>query len=301
MLSYEYIAIALSIFCRVITCAEIDFLDILRSDRRDRFGIKTGYLETDYRIYVETAPIAYDFDITTNCALMYRQFDREILIRCDDGRRVRGATIFRDDETQAVLSLAYDWISDLLYFTLFDRKRIEVVKIFYNREQQANPYFRSPYGPFLRYSRHTIINTELSPRKMVVHPERGYLFWTEFENALCFIQRNKLASKVATISRSNLDGTDILVLARDPVVLQPKALTLDYENNRIYWYDSCLKYVGRSDLNGESFERLIDDEPMNSIAVYSNLLFWHNKNESAILYTDIGNINNVDVINILRN
>lgn len=88
--------------------------------------------------------------------------------------------------------------------------------------------------------------------------------------------------------RSNLDGSNMRVLV-DKFIEQPNALTLDYENDMIYWYDSCRKYIGKSDLKGDGIVRLIDGESIDSIAVYHNLLFWHITKESAVLYTDIGN------------
>lgn len=83
--------------------------------------------------------------------------------------------------------MAYDWISDLLYFTLFDQKRIELVRIFY--DQSTYDRYSGKYTiPNLR---HAVITTKLSPRKIVVHPGRGYLFWTEYEDALCSIRRKQ--------------------------------------------------------------------------------------------------------------
>lgn len=89
--------------------------------------------------------------------------------------------------------------------------------------------------------RRTLINTKSTPRKVVVHPKRGYLFWTEYDNKID-----------AIIFRSNLDGTAAQALFQYPKLIRPTAITIDYEEDIVYWFDSEVGYLTCSDLNGQN-------------------------------------------------
>lgn len=210
-----------------------------------------------------------DFDMKHNCLFWSDTNDHNFYCNCPkkDGKRI-SVQLFSSTFSN---SLAYDWMSGTLYFSLYELRKIDMVKIVYAGSSTASAIMRR-----------TIINTTTTARKIVVHPKRGYLFWTEFHS-----------ETDALISRSNLDGSAARVLFRHPKIYKPNAISVDSEKDRIYWADSLVGYVGSSDLNGRNVitvcKLLKGDLWIQSITVRAGYLFWYDWNNSAgIYYTEKG-------------
>ena len=67
------------------------------------------------------------------------------------------------------------------------------------------------------------------PRAIVVHPNRGYMFYSEWD-------------RPANISRANMDGTGVKVF-RNVLLGWPNGLSMDYTASRLYWCDALLDHI----------------------------------------------------------
>ncbi|RWS16465.1 low-density lipoprotein receptor-related protein 2-like protein [Dinothrombium tinctorium] len=74
------------------------------------------------------------------------------------------------------------------------------------------------------------------PRAIVVHPNKGYVFFSEWD-------------RPANISRAYLDGTNVMVF-RGVLLGWPNGLSVDYEKNRLYWCDALLDHIQHANLDG---------------------------------------------------
>lgn len=71
-----------------------------------------------------------------------------------------------------------------------------------------------------------LINSDLvEPRAIAVAPVHGYLFWSDWNE------------KRPKIERTNLDGSARVILVKDAIGW-PNGITLDLENNKLYWCDA---------------------------------------------------------------
>lgn len=73
----------------------------------------------------------------------------------------------------------------------------------------------------------------------------SYLFWTDW------------AVEEPSVSRANLDGSNIRRLFTKPVVVWPNGITIDHIAERIYWVDAQQDYIASSDLDGKRLKKVI--------------------------------------------
>lgn len=97
-----------------------------------------------------------------------------------------------------------------------------------------------------------------------------------------------------SVSRANLDGTDIRVLFNKPLVVWPNGITIDYIAERIYWVDASKDYICSSDLHGKSFQKIIDNDARVShpfaVAVYKDLMYWDDWKMNSVFSADKGEL-----------
>ena len=77
--------------------------------------------------------------------------------------------------------------------------------------------------------RRTLLKNLKRPRAIVVHPNKGYMFFSEWD-------------RPANISRANMDGTNVQVF-RNATLGWPNGLAMDYEADRLYWCDALLDHI----------------------------------------------------------
>lgn len=151
--------------------------------------------------------VAVEYDAITNCTFSHNKHTYIIKRNCgkDDGTDlVHG--IKRHNS-----SLAYDWMSQTLYFTDHQKiKFVKIKKIYADKEKRAK----------------TVV-TGNRPDKweasnLIVHPERGLLFWIERAGG----------TNRGLIKRSRLDGEAVVTLIPETDI---RALHLDYATNRLHW------------------------------------------------------------------
>lgn len=109
--------------------------------------------------------------------------------------------------------LAVDWVSRNIYWTDSTNDTIEVA----NLDSKL---------------RRTLFNTDLvNPRGIAVHPQRGKIFWTDWNR------------KNPKIEWANADGTGRQTFLQGDSVLLPNSLTIDFETEQLCYADAGTKNI----------------------------------------------------------
>ncbi|CAG0879500.1 unnamed protein product [Darwinula stevensoni] len=127
-------------------------------------------------------------------------------------------------QNEGVEGLALDWVSQNLYYIDSRQGTLNVLSA-------RNSTWRK------------VLRRELKrPRAIVVHPNRGYLFYSEWE-------------RPANISRVSLDASNVLVFQK-LVLGWPNGLAIDYSQDRLYWCDALLDHIQHSNLDGTDVKKI---------------------------------------------
>ena len=121
-------------------------------------------------------------------------------------------------QNEGVEGLAHDWISNNLYYIDSRKGTLNVISI-----------NNSTY-------RRVLLKNLKRPRAIVVHPNRGYIFYSEWD-------------RPANISRAYLDGSNVMIF-RGVLLGWPNGLSIDYDNDRLYWCDALLDHIQHANLDG---------------------------------------------------
>jgi DNA-binding beta-propeller fold protein YncE len=151
-----------------------------------------------------------------------------------------------------VENLAFDWISRNLY--IVNMGKITVIQV-------DNPKNR----------RNLIVKPQLYG--LTIDPNNGYLF-------------HSVVNRPAKIFRAFLDGTNITAIVERGLSL-PYALSLDYQNKKIYWADAHLNKIQYSDYNGNNLITLVSSNLITptSIFVFKFNLFYNDFRTMSIYKT----------------
>lgn len=207
--------------------------------------------------------IAIEFDMQSNC-VFYADIQSDTIGRqCLNGNQER--EILAETELASVEGMSYDWVTETLFFVDGFRFRIEAMKT--SRDSLAK-------------MRRTIIDTkELhKPRGIVVHPIQGYLFWTDW------------STEYPSLSRANMDGSDIRALFSSPRVVWPNGVSIDFIAERVYWVDASQDYIGSCDLHGRAFKKVLQSdkrvEHPFAVAIFKDTMYWDDWKMNAIFAAD---------------
>lgn len=245
-----------------------DFLIVAQRDKISRIQLPTGQTEVLPITGLKNV-IAIEFDMKNNCVFWADILTDQIGRQCLNGNQT--AEVLVEADLASVEGMSYDWMSELLYFVDGTRFKIEAVKTTLDNSGKNR-------------MRRTIIDSGqlTKPRGIVVHPKLGYLFWTDW------------SYNMPSVSRANLDGTDIRVLFNKPLVVWPNGITIDYIAERIYWVDASKDYICSSDLHGKSFQKIIDNDARVShpfaVAVYKDLMYWDDWKMNSVFSADKGEL-----------
>lgn len=134
--------------------------------------------------------IAIDFDMHNNCVYWADIVSDMISRQCFNSNS--SVEVLVSTDLASIEGLALDWISHTLYFVDGTRAKIELIRTDVNYSGRM---------------RRTILDNRnlKKPRGIAVHPTAGYLYWTDW------------ATENPSISRANLDGTNIVALFRRSV------------------------------------------------------------------------------------
>ncbi|CAG4953069.1 unnamed protein product [Colias eurytheme] len=218
--------------------------------------------------------VAIEFDMKNNCIYWADIEDDKISRQCFDNGDTQEVIV--DTDLASIEGMALDWISNVLFFVDGSRKKIEAV--------------RTDLTSMGRM-RTTILDSKVlsKPRGIAVHPKAGYLFWTDWDR------------KNPSVSRSNLDGTNVKKLFTHPVVQWPNGITIDQMAERIYWVDAMEDYIASADLNGQYMKRILwhDEKVFHpfAVAVLKDKMYWDDWKAKSIFIADKDTGANVITIN----
>ncbi|TKR96498.1 hypothetical protein L596_010507 [Steinernema carpocapsae] len=162
---------------------------------------------------------------------------------------------------QNVEGLAIDWTSRTIYWT--DQGLLQVMAA-----RLDNPSIRK-----------TIAKDDMTnPRAIVVYPEKGFIFWSDWSEAYDY------DSEQGKIERSALDGSYRLTIVSKNVHW-PNGMALDTMNDWLYWCDAYEKRIERVRFNGTGRQVIIQGTVLNhpyGIAIHKDILFWSEHRQSVI-------------------
>ena len=142
--------------------------------------------------------------------------------------------------------LACDWYTGKLYWTDSEKKRIEVTSI---DEQYQKVLFWTNVS---------------QPRAIALDPMKSVFFWTDWGDE-------------PKIERAAMDGDPA---TRKTIVTEeifwPNGLTLDFENELVYWTDGRLKFIAVMDYQGRKRRKIISEklEYPYAITFFDQKLYW---------------------------
>lgn len=218
--------------------------------------------------------VAIEFDMKNNC-IYWADIELDKISRqCFNNGTTQEVVV--DTDLASIEGMALDWISNVLFFVDGLRKKIEAIRTDLTSAGRM---------------RVTILDSRVlsKPRGIAVHPKAGYLFWTDWD-------RNS-----PSVSRSNLDGSDVKKLFEKPIVQWPNGITIDQMSERIYWVDAMEDYIASADLNGRFFRRiLLNDEKVShpfAVAVLKDKMYWDDWKAKSIFIADKDTGANIITIN----
>ncbi|KAL9884451.1 LDL receptor related protein 4 [Glossina fuscipes fuscipes] len=139
--------------------------------------------------------------------------------------------------------ISVDWIADNIYWSDSDHRIIEVSRLD-------------------GCCRKSILSDDMGdPRSLIVHPKRGYLFWSDWDTP-------------SRIERCLLDGSNRTILVGNNLGF-PTGLTIDFENRRLLWADALEDNIGQVDFNGKRRTVIIPyaSHPFG-LTMFENSIFW---------------------------
>ncbi|XP_026332516.1 sortilin-related receptor isoform X2 [Hyposmocoma kahamanoa] len=249
-----------------------EFLIVALRDKIARIDLSDN--STIFPVKGQKNIVAIEFDMKNNC-IYWADIELDKISRqCFNNGTIQEVVV--DTDLASIEGMALDWISNVLYFVDGLRKKIEAVRT----DLLMSGRMRA-----------TILDYKVlsKPRGITVHPKAGYLFWTDWD-------RNN-----PSVSRSNLDGTDVKVLFTKPIVQWPNGITIDQMSERIYWVDAMEDYIASADLNGQYFKKiLVNDERVShpfAVAVLKDKMYWDDWKEKSIFISDKDTGTNIITIN----
>lgn len=240
-----------------------EFLLVAQRDHISRIDLKEQRLEM-LPVHGMKNVIAIEFDLKHNCLYWADIVNDTIGRQClQDGTSY--PEILVETDLSSIEGMALDWVSNVLYFVDGVKMRIEIIRVDISTMGRMR---RTILGP----------DTLKKPRGIAVHPKNGYMFWTDW------------APGDASVSRANLDGTNVKRLFKKDIVEWPNGITIDHIAERIYWVDAKLDYIGSSDLDGQRFKRILaHDERLAhpfAVAVFKDNMYWDDWKQSMIFMAD---------------
>ncbi|KAM8806535.1 low-density lipoprotein receptor-related protein 2 [Eudromia elegans] len=145
--------------------------------------------------------------------------------------------------------IAFDWINNRVYYSDYLNQTISSMAV--------------------DGSNRTVIARVPRPRAVVLDPCRGYMYWTDWSSS-------------AKIERATLGGN-----FRTPIVstnlVWPNGLTLDYEEQQLYWADANLQRIERCTLTGTNREIVVSTavHPF-AMTLFDQHIYWTDWNTRSI-------------------
>ncbi|XP_052861860.1 sortilin-related receptor-like [Anopheles cruzii] len=252
-----------------------EFLIVAQREKISRIDLRPDGTEERLDLAIEGLKnvIAIEFDLKRNCVFWADIMTDVIGRQCLNGNATPEVLV--DNGLSSVEGMSYDWISDVLFFVDGMRLMIEALRV-----PPPATTVNSATGHRVPNIRRTIIDGKHlnKPRGIVVHPLEGYLFWTDWNSIR------------PSISRSNMDGTDVRELFTKPDVAWPNGVTIDYMAERLYWVDASKDYIASSDLEGKNFHKVLQQDPYVqhpfAVAVLKDVMYWDDWKKNSVFSAD---------------
>ncbi|XP_006902182.1 PREDICTED: low-density lipoprotein receptor-related protein 2 [Elephantulus edwardii] len=137
--------------------------------------------------------------------------------------------------------IAFDWINNRIYYSDYVNQTITSMAV--------------------DGSNSTVIARVLRPRAIVLDPCRGYMYWTDW-------------GANTKIERATLGGNFRVPIVNSSLVW-PNGLTLDYDEELLYWADASLQRIERSSLTGADREVIVSAALLPfGMTVYGQYIYW---------------------------
>lgn len=240
-----------------------EFLIVAQRERINRIGLHNNEL-VEIPVHGLRNVIAIDFDLKNNC-LYWADIVTDTIGRQCLSNGGNYPEILVESNLASIEGMAYDWISNILYFVDGMRAKIEIIRTDIKHMGRM---------------RKTIIGSDKlkKPRGIAVHPKSGYIFWTDW------------APGEPSVSRADMDGTNIKKLFTKPDVEWPNGVSIDHIAERIYFVDARLDYIASSDLDGKRFKIILkkDDRVSHpfAVAVFKDVMYWDDWKRNGIFSAD---------------
>lgn len=249
------------IACRVTE--ENDFLLAAQRDRIIRIDMETNKLDPLPILNLKNV-IAIDFDMRNNCVYWADIVSDTIGRQCMKSGVDLPETIVSTN-LKSVEGMAFDWVSNLLYFVDGARATIEAVRTDISHQGRMRRTILS--SPNLK-----------KPRGIALHPKAGYMFWSDWN------------PERPSVNRANLDGSSIKRLFEGTKVVWPNGVTIDYIAERLYWVDAREDYIASCNLDGNNVIKVISKDARVShpfsVAVFKDNMYWDDWKQNAIFMAD---------------
>lgn len=156
-------------------------------------------------------------------------------------------------QNEGVEGLALDWVSHNLYYIDSRKGTLNVISV-------KNFQYRR-----------TLLKNLKRPRAIVVHPNKGYVFYSEWD-------------RPANISRAYLDGSNVMVF-RGVLLGWPNGLSIDFQTDRLYWCDALLDHIQHANLDGTDVQTINSPRIKHpfSLVIHGDWLFVTDWRLDAIL------------------
>ena len=184
--------------------------------------------------------VGLDFDYRDEY-IYYSDVLQDVIYRVHRNGSAREIVLASQNE--GVEGLAVDWVSKNLYYIDSRKGTLNVLST-------RNVTYRR-----------TLLKNLKRPRAIVVHPNKGFIFFSEWD-------------RPANISRAYSDGSNLLVF-KNVTLGWPNGLAIDFQTDRLYWCDALLDHIQHSNLDGSDVKtvnsRLIR-HPF-SIVIYNGFVY----------------------------
>lgn len=173
-------------------------------------------------------------------------------------------------QNEGVEGLAHDWVSNNLYYIDSRKGTLNVISV-------LNPAYRR-----------VLLKNLKRPRAIVVHPNRGYVFYSEWD-------------RPANISRAFLDGTNVMIF-RGVLLGWPNGLSIDYATDRLYWCDALLDHIQHANLDGTDVKTINSPRIKHpfSLVIHGDWLYVTDWRLDAILRMNKENGTNEKIVTVVE-
>ncbi|RUS85413.1 hypothetical protein EGW08_006804 [Elysia chlorotica] len=188
-------------------------------------------------INTENMAIAIDYDPTMKTMYWSDNIAKEIKEASIEGKQER--TIMYFNSSTKCDGIAVDYINRLLFFTDTGNNLIGVASLNKNDKYDF------------------IITEDLEqPRDIVVAPDQGYIYWSDW------------GDNSPGIERSNMDGSNRTVIhSPDHKRAWINGLALDWQENILYWVDAAADTISAINLNNNKVLVLWSDDKAHFFSI----------------------------------